>query len=61
MSKKNNDNSKNDSQIKVDILFKIRSKYILRHIFDKLPENKLLDIIRYNKKKQNDLNKNLND
>ena len=64
MPKKNINSNKSKSQIKeikVDILLKIRSKYILRNIFDKLPENKLLDIIRYNKKKQKDLNKNLND
>ena len=44
-----------------NILIKIRSKYILKQIFDNLKENKLLEIIRYNKNIQNKLNKNLID
>ena len=39
----------------------IRSKYILKQIFDNLKENKLLEIIRYNKNIQNKLNKKLID
>ena len=38
-------------------LFKINSKYILKQIFDNLKQNKLLDIIRYNKKLKRKLNK----
>ena len=42
-------------------LIKIRSKYILKQIFDNLKENKLLEIIRYNKYIQNKLNKSVKD
>ena len=44
-----------------NFLIKIRSKYILKQIFDNLKENKLLEIIRYNKNIQNKLNKKLKD
>ena len=44
-----------------NFLKKIRSKYILKQIFDNLKENKLLEIIRYNKNIQNKLNKKLKD
>ena len=44
-----------------NFLKKIRSKYILKQIFDNLKENKLLEIIRYNKNIQNKLNKKLID
>ena len=44
-----------------NFLMRIRSKYILKQIFDNLKENKLLEIIRYNKNIQNKLNKKLND
>ena len=44
-----------------NFLIKIRSKYILKQIFDNLKENKLLEIIRYNKNIQKKLNKKLND
>ena len=38
---------------------KVRSNYILKLIFNKLHTNKLLEIIRYNKKIQNRLNKDI--
>ena len=44
-----------------NFLKEIRSKYILKQIFDNLKENKLLEIIRYNKNIQNKLNKKLID
>ena len=44
-----------------NFLIKIRSKYILKQIFDNLQEIKLLEIIRYNKNIQNQLNKGLKD
>ena len=44
-----------------NFLMWIRSKYILKQIFDNLKENKLLEIIRHNKNIQNKLNKGLND
>ena len=44
-----------------NFLKQIRSKYILKQIFDNLKENKLLEIIRYNKNIQKKLNKKLND
>ena len=37
---------------KNDILKKIRSKYIVKRIFDNLKQNKLLNIINYNKEYQ---------
>ena len=40
-----------------NILIKIRSKYILIKIFENLKENKLLNIIHYNKKYQKLMNK----
>ena len=43
MSERNNIINKNN------ILQKIRSKYIIIKIFDNLKENKLLNIINYNK------------
>ena len=36
-----------------NILIKIRSKYILKQIFDNLKKIRLLEIIRYNKNIQN--------
>ena len=47
----NNDNNNN--------LIFIRSNHILKQIMVNLSTNKLLDIIRYNKKLQNNLNKNI--
>jgi len=44
---------------KNNFLIKIRSKKILKQIFDNLKENKLLKIIRYNKIMQKKLNKNI--
>ena len=46
---------------KENIFKKIRSKYILRKIFSNLKENKLLQIIKYNKNIQKRLNKHIND
>ena len=40
-----------------NMLIKIRSKYILIKIFENLKENKLLNIIHYNKKYQKLMNK----
>ena len=40
---------------------KVRSKYILKQIFDKLSTNKSLEIIRYNKNIQKRINKDIND
>ena len=44
-----------------NFLVRIRSKYIVKQIFDNLKVNKLLEIIRYNKNIQNKLNKNVKD
>ena len=44
-----------------NMLIKIRSKYILIKIFENLKENKLLNIIHYNKKYQKLMNKNIKD
>ena len=44
-----------------NFLKRIRSKYILEKIMNNLQNNKLLDIIRYNKNIRNKLNKNIND
>ena len=50
----NDNNNKN-------FLKKIRSKYILEKIMNNLQNNKLLDIIRYNKNIRNKLNKDISD
>ena len=50
-----------DNLNKSNSLIKVKSKYILEQIFDNLKENKKLDIIRYNKKIQINLNKNIKD
>ena len=42
------------------ILEDVRSRYILKIIFDYLQEYKLLKIIHYNKNLQNKLNKDIN-
>ena len=39
----------------------IKSKYVLKQIFDNLKENKTLQIIRYNSKMKNKLDKNIDD
>ena len=39
----------------------IKSKYILQKIFSNLTENKLLQIVKYNKNIQNELKKDIND
>ena len=39
----------------------IKSKYIFQKIFANLTENKLLQIVKYNKNFQNELEKNIND
>ena len=44
-----------------NILLKIKSKYILKSIFDILIEKKFLQIIIYNKKLQKKLDKKIND
>ena len=44
-----------------NMLIKIRSKYILIKIIENLKENKLLNIIHYNKKYQKLMNKNIKD
>ena len=46
---------------KANFLILIRSKYILKQIFDNLKENKLLKIINYNKNIQKILNKGVLD
>ena len=46
---------------KSSIFDDIRSKYILQYIFNNLQEDKLLNVIRYNKNIQNKLNKDIND
>ena len=43
-----------------DILENIKSKYILKRLFDNLPKNTALKIVKYNKNKQNRLNLNIN-
>ena len=48
-------------EISYNFLIKIRSKYILKIIFDYLKGKKILKIIRYNKCMQNKLNKSLED
>ena len=47
--------------IKIAELTEIKCKYILTQIFDKLKQNKLLEVIRYNKNLQNILNISIND
>ena len=47
----------NKNIYKENKIIKIRSKYVLKQIFDNLKLNKLLEVIRYNKKLQNELNK----
>ena len=42
-------------------LVKVKSKYILKKIFDNLQKRKKLELIRYNKYFQNKLNKSLED
>ena len=51
----------NNNLNKTNSLIKIKSKYILKQIFDNLKENKKLEIIRYNKKIRKNLNKNIKD
>ena len=43
------------------LLIKIRSKHILNKIFDNLQQYKTLKLIKYNKKLQSKLNKDIND
>ena len=52
--------NKNRNEIKGNIL-DIKSKYILQEIFSNLQENRLLKIIKYNKKIQEKLNKDIKD
>ena len=44
-----------------NVLDKIRSKYILKKVFDNLKQNIFLETIRYNKKIRNKLDININD
>ena len=44
-----------------NILEKIRSRFILKRIFDNLKENKFLETIRYNKEIRNKLDISIND
>ena len=44
-----------------NILDRIRSKYVLKRIFDNLQENKFLETIRYNKKIKNKLDISIKD
>ena len=46
--------------INTNSLMYIRNKYILIQIMENFSQNKLLELIRYNKKLQNSLNKNIN-
>jgi len=46
---------------KSGVLKKISSNYIMTEIFDYLPQNKLLNIIHYNKQYQKLMNIKLND
>ena len=39
----------------------IKSKYLLQKIFANLTENKLLEIVKYNKNIQKELEKDIND
>ena len=41
-----------EKEIKVQILLKVKSPYILKYIFSFLCENKKLDLISYNKRLQ---------
>ena len=50
-----------EKHCKKNILIMIRSKYILGQIMNHLLNNKLLEIIRYNKKIKNKLDKNIHD
>ena len=51
----------NNNLNKNNILKKIKSKYIVMRIFENLKQNKLLDIIHYNKKYQKLMNIKLKD
>ena len=53
-----------ESKINVDNkkhIFNVKSSIILKHIFNNLKQKKLLEIIRYNKRLQNEFNKNIKD
>ena len=53
--------SENKKINKLSIFNDIKSEYILKYIFNNLREDKLLNIIRYNKNIQNKLDKSIND
>lgn len=53
--------NKSNNNFMNNLLFKIRSKYILSKILSHLKENMSLEIIKYSKKIQNRLNISLND
>ena len=48
------------SKTKIDLI-NIKSKFILKKIFESIQKNKVLNIIKYNKKIQNRLNITQND
>ena len=50
-------NEISDNNSKLTSWEKIRSKYILKQIYDNLKPKRLLEIIRYNKRIKNKLNK----
>ena len=54
-------NKKKNNPPKLNFSAKVRSKYILKQIFDNLNKNKLLEIIRYNKNLRKELNINKED
>ena len=43
------------------VLIKVKSKYIIKQIFDNLQQKNTLEIIRYNKNLQSILNKKIKD
>ena len=43
------------------VLIKVKSKYIIKQIFDNLQQKNALEILRYNKKLRNVLNKKINE
>ena len=50
----------NDTNLKATKLNNVKSKFILKKIFDNIPKIKGLNIIRYNKSIQNKLNIDIN-
>ena len=52
---------KNGIFIIKEFLMNIKSKFVLKKIFEQIQYNKLLELIRYNRNLQNRLQKGLND